>query len=946
MGWRDTQAAVSSGQKSFVQKNESFGLAVRDGAKMIGNRWILNAEEEKAEKKQREKEERAARKALKAKQDAQEAKDKKLEENAKYLARTYTNDPTNVEAVQFFHQQLKLMDGDVGDVMSFSDNLIEKGRLNFTPSSTKTETLPFQGPNVPANAEIKDFGGKVGSNTTKDGRDVTLGDLPNIIINDNNSASLKAQASEMNDMFGSLAEGTTLPEPGEVDVTVPGGVELLAAGQEPFKVDVTRVKTLEDIELYRDELEQSGKLSDDAATYLDNRVSALTLKSDTDFVRSLAGKPEDQADQLRAMEALKETASDRYVLLKSLNTAEVENLKPWEPLLKPENLVGKVGSELSQIMNLAKMLKAPDTELALLQSEIDRQAEIPEDLDISSLKTFADWTAFDANLQANPTNTSEVFSEVFNSRGDALFRDFLTTSSVEELNNLLTANPEMEGTKKTTLENALALKQGQAVQELLTPANLAGKKATEIRSLIAIAEQAGAEGKVLADAKAIADEIDKIENTPNYAKYGSKASSHNATLQQISLAESDGAGEAIIGRLVNLAAAQQKAEIAKAQGVPGQKVYESVITLLDDTQSFKLVVEKPSADGTVQYFDSAGKPLVDGKDYKFMRNINEAESTALHKISVQTNKYNQEAQTAKVAIVEGLINSERLLAIAKDDPRVRNAAGDVAQAITNFVRSGSGVLQVMESLFEGQADDYMVTEEQFRAAVAKGAPNASGDLVDAIVSGKVQDLGDKTAMFEASMLSLIFRAGRMEGQSGNAMSNKDFDRLTEMLNVKGGYEAFEQTLRTFMADKITTYNVKAQNLLTGPPNDFKLMYGYLPVSEPTTFSDFVTEFNDPKITQAYQNTVSYSPTATATEEPPEVNNTNLEKFINTGTFNLTIEGGGSSPITRQEVADHLKFLQRQDISDEQKATQIEDFLRGFAKALGTSVENLKAMGGY
>jgi len=114
--------------------------------------------------------------------------------------------------------------------------------------------------------------------------------------------------------------------------------------------------------------------------------------------------------------------------------------------------------------------------------------------------------------------------------------------------------------------------------------------------------------------------------------------------------------------------------------------------------------------------------------------------------------------------------------------------------------------------------------------------------------------------------------------------------------------------------------------------------------------DFVTQFaettKDTKLLEAYQNTVSYSPTATATEETSEVNNANLETFINTGTFTLSLEGGGSKPITRQVVEAHLKSIQDGNGSDEQKAKDREDFLRGFAQALGTSVENLKAMGGY
>ena len=804
MAYSATKARIAGKIASggFNQPDNTLAKAIDTGAGIMAQGIIRQGEEEREEKRIAKREAAAEAKRLAAAQRAKEAEAKKIAKNAKVLALDFTGTADNVAAVTYFQNQLELMDGDVGAVVTSTENRVKSGQLEFTAPSTSTVVMPFQGANVRANAKVKDFGGTVGSNKFKDGTDVTLGDLPKISTNDKNSPSLRSQASEMNDMFGHLAEGTTLPEDGSVEVNTPGGVRI----------------------------------------------------------------------------------------------------KPF--------------------------------------------GSTPENIDISGIKTFADWQAFGSNLRANPTKYSEAWRQEYENRGNQLFREYLVTADANELKTSIAVDPTMDESKRTTIENAIAIKQSGQWQDIITPSNLAGKNSAEIDNLIIVAEAAGAKSEDLSLAKQISSDIKKVEDLPTYKRYGDGANNYNATLKQIELAENDGAGEEIISRLASLAAAQQRGEIAQQNGVPGQKVYEAVVTRPDGLQAFMLVVEKPGADGAVQMLDSTGRPLVEGTDYTFLRTIEGEESKALHQISVQTNKYNQEAETAKVALVEGLINSEQALAFARADPRVRNASGDVAQAITNFVRSGSGVLQVMESLFEGQADDYMVTEEQFRAAVAKNAPNASGGLVDAIVSGKVQDLGDQTAMFEASMLSLVFRAGRMEGQSGNAMSNKDFERLSEMLNVKGGYEAFEQTLRTFMADKIRVYNVKAQSVLTGPPNDFKEMYGYLPILQPTSFSDFVTQFDDPKITEAYQNTVSYSPTATATEETSEVNNANLETFINTGTFTISIEGGGSAPITKIVVDAFLKDLQEGSGSDEQKAKDREDYLRGLAQVLGTSVENLKAMGGY
>ena len=820
MAYSATKARIAGKIASggFNQPDNTLAKAIDTGAGIMAQGIMKRGEEEREEKRIAKREAAAEAKRLAAAQRAKEAEAKKIAKNAKILALDFTGTADNVAAVTYFQNQLELMDGDVGAVVSSTENRIKSRQLEFTAPTTEMVDTPFQGPNVPADPKISDlgvgFGGpngeiETGSNLGAEGttdqtdRAFRASDVAKIAADP--SSDYSTQAQEMQKIFeerGTPLNGTTLPEDGSVEVNTPGGVKI-----NPF-------------------------------------------------------------------------------------------------------------------------------------------GSTPEDIDISGIKTFADWQAFGSNLRANPTEYSEAWRQEYENRGNQLFREYLVTADANELKTSIAVDPNMDESKRTTIENAISIKQSGQWQDIITPSNLAGKTSAEIDNLIIVAGAAGATSEDVSLAKQISSDIKKVENLPTYKKYGDGANNYNATLKQIELAENDDAGEEIISRLASLAAAQQRGEIAKQNGVPGQKVYEAVVTRPDGVQAFMLVVEKPGADGKVQMLDSTGNPLVEGTDYQFLRTIEGEESKALHKISVQTNKYNQEAETAKVAIVEGLINSEQALAFARADPRVRNASGDVAQAITNFVRSGSGVLQVMESLFEGQADDYMVTEEQFRAAVAKNAPNASASLVDAIVSGDVQKLGDQTAMFEASMLSLVFRAGRMEGQSGNAMSNKDFERLSEMLNVKGGYEAFEQTLRTFMADKIRVYDVKAQSVLTGPPNDFKEMYGYLPILQPTRFSDFVTQFDDPKITEAYQNTVSYSPTAAATEETSEVNNANLETFINTGTFTISIEGGGSAPITKKVVDAFLKDLQEGQGSDEQKAKDREDYLRGLAQALGTSVENLKAMGGY
>ena len=810
------QGKIAAG--GFKQPDNTLAKAIDTGAGIMAKGIMTRAAEEREEKRIAKREAAAEARRLAAAQAKKEASAKKLARNAKVLALDFTGTTDNAAAVTYFQNQLELMDGDVGAVVTSTENRIKGNQLKFVPPTTEMVDTPFQGPNMEADPKISDLGvgfgpdGEIetGSNlgaegtTSQTDEAFRVSDVAKIAADPTSAYSTQAQ--EMQRIFeerGTPLEGTTLPEDGSVEVNTPGGV-----------------------------------------------------------------------------------------------------------IIKPFG-------------------------------------ETPEDIDISGIKTFADWQAFGSNLRANPTKYSEAWRQEYENRGNQLFREYLVTADANELKTSIAVDPNMDESKKTTIENAITIKQSGQWQDIIAASNLAGKSSADINNLIIVAKASGATDADVALASQISDEIKKVEDLPTYKKYGDEANNYNSTLKQIELAKTDEAGEEIVSRLESLAAAQQRGEIAKQNGVPGQKVYEAVVTRPDGVQAFMLVVEKPGAEGKVQMLDSTGRPLVEGKDYTFLRTIEGEESKALHKISVQTNKYNQEAQTAKVAIVEGLINSEQALAFAREDPRVRNASGDVAQAITNFVRSGSGVLKVMESLFEGQADDYMVTEEQFRAAVAKNAPNASGDLVDAIVSGDVQELGDKTAMFEASMLSLVFRAGRMEGQSGNAMSNKDFERLSEMLNVKGGYEAFEQTLRTFMADKIRVFDVKAQGVLTGPPNDFKALYGYLPILQPTTFSDFVTQYaettEDTKLTEAYQNTVSYSPTVT--QESSDEDDSTLLEFINSGGVTISV-GTGKAPLTKQQVDFAIEEIKTGNLSEEEKSKRLENIFKNTALVLNTTPEKLKKIMGY
>ena len=244
------------------------------------------------------------------------------------------------------------------------------------------------------------------------------------------------------------------------------------------------------------------------------------------------------------------------------------------------------------------------------------------------------------------------------------------------------------------------------------------------------------------------------------------------------------------------------------------------------------------------------------------------------------------------------------------------------------------MFSVLQSLFDNGAET--VTEEQLRAAVAaNGGSNEA--MLDAIISGDVQQLASKTAQFEAGMLALVFRSGKMEGQSGNAMSNKDFDRLQTMLNVEGGFEAFEATLRRYMSDKIKSYDLKSKTLLDGAVGSFENDYKYLPIQTPLTFSEVVGRNGDPELQTAYDNTVGFSasaPVAEIVKSPVS----QLETFQNSGSYSVYDENGEPSiTVTRVNVEAQLDSLKTPE--------DRKYFLTQLAKSMGTTYEKLTKLTG-
>jgi len=368
--------------------------------------------------------------------------------------------------------------------------------------------------------------------------------------------------------------------------------------------------------------------------------------------------------------------------------------------------------------------------------------------------------------------------------------------------------------------------------------------------------------KEFADAKA-----KKLEETSkSFRSYAQNVNSVAEAQTALDLASSENAPDNVITQLTDLLDNQVKLKTKSdliAAGFDTAAVIDAVITLEDGTKDY--ILARRDSEGGLTPVDAElqGKGTV-----SLMSEVQLATFKDARKV---VQKYSVALANQNANLAEALRNSELAISIVNNNEMVRNAGGSVAQLITSTVRGTESVLTVAESLFKGSAvqgknadngdPETYITEEQLLAAMKEKGRDQS--FLDAIVSQDVQNLADDTARFEATMIILAFRAGRIEGQSGNAMSNKDFDRLKQMLETRGSSEAFEQNLRDYMRSKIVSYDDGVVLTLNTNPTiaGFKNDYGFYPTATPLNFTEFVKTRNEPTLRTAFTNTMNAQPVA-------------------------------------------------------------------------------------
>lgn len=485
------------------------------------------------------------------------------------------------------------------------------------------------------------------------------------------------------------------------------------------------------------------------------------------------------------------------------------------------------------------------------------------------------------------------------------------------------------------------------IEPLLNPEDMVGASSADLASRRELALAQGAEpGDLLVLDRAISMAQER-ESNGEYRTYAENVDTVREAENALSLAEMEGASEATITGLTNLRRtleAREAQEAARNSGVAAGTPVEHVITDADGTKRVGLVTIDPNTNQTV---DAAGNPVTS-------RPMTEAEMDRFMDIPTEVQKIGEELRQAGNGLQEALRTANTIVEIALADPATIGLEGDLAQFITGTVRGAGSVISVTNQLFasnnavrgrdeNGDQVTYItsgqVDAELRRQGILSGGQSIMSmtgqQLLDTFVSADITDTSTRTTMLESAMIALAFRVGRIEGQSGNAMSNKDFERIMEMITGSNGdIRAFLGNLHEFMSQKVASYDDAAISFErdTSTINSFKNIYGYSPIGTVSSFEQIVAGRGEQRLTQAYNFFTSPLPgelavggtAGTSAPAAPADAGAAFESFMN-------------NPAEQDRIRGNLSTLQSNN------PDQIQRYIDAEARRLGITADQLSGM---
>lgn len=266
--------------------------------------------------------------------------------------------------------------------------------------------------------------------------------------------------------------------------------------------------------------------------------------------------------------------------------------------------------------------------------------------------------------------------------------------------------------------------------------------------------------------------------------------------------------------------------------------------------------------------DSEGKPLDPKQGWRIETKDEREAYEAIYKTRQnEFAKYN----TDVAGVADALRLTGQLSAVVDKDPRVLTNVAGITKKLQGFATEINTAFDIVGNLARNRDANMPLSLREVEASLREGGilkPNqtleqfanqAVPDVVN--IGSDARALATATSIFQSKLLLTAFRVGSLEGQGGNAMSNKDFDRIVQIVKNSSNAATFKQGLSDYMYGRVQNINDRASALNTdteGSVARFKQRYGYSPLAAVKTMDQLVDTRGDMDLKQGFRS-VMYTP---------------------------------------------------------------------------------------
>ena len=255
---------------------------------------------------------------------------------------------------------------------------------------------------------------------------------------------------------------------------------------------------------------------------------------------------------------------------------------------------------------------------------------------------------------------------------------------------------------------------------------------------------------------------------------------------------------------------------------------EDPTRIIDKTNpgTIQYVRKTPKIDGTEVYVNPNNSQQIDMTNYVVITEEMDTEANNIKKrLDVNFDKYNEKV----VDTVDAIRMTGQVIDLIDANPLMLTTTGGTIPAVLKGAGlEVIGLVDTVNKLSKSMKDGETITLADFETQAGLtnlGLADIDKMLTDALGQGIV-DQATAKSLYNAKILLMAFRLGGLEGQSGNALSNKDFERLQMILNPSRDTAVAKSALRDYMVTMIREQDTRA-GLLNNDPSmvDYKNRHG-------------------------------------------------------------------------------------------------------------------------